>query len=151
MTILQKGDRAKTLQTSWRLPEAYKNCCQNELWLIDLHQHAHPPDCGCDWDELLEDLRLTSTMSSCFVEESVSIPGKAAAILRKSAWKGQINSTGLHSNEFLHKQELKQHNLKMQTAPINPKTLFSCDERSGSKTIQQQISCSKNFADWQGN
>ena len=49
-----------------------------------MYQHAHPPDCG--WDcvaAALLDLRLTSTMSSCFVEESVSIPGKAAAVPNK--------------------------------------------------------------------
>ena len=51
-----------------------------------MYQHAHPPDCG--WECIaaaLLDLRLTSTMSSCLVEESVSIPGKSAAIFRNSA------------------------------------------------------------------
>ena len=55
-----------------------------------MYQHALPPDCG--WDcvaAALLDLRLTSTMSSCFVEESVSIPGKAAAIFQNSAWQQQ--------------------------------------------------------------
>ena len=50
-----------------------------------MYQHAHPPNCG--WDcvaAALLDLMLTSTMSSCLVEESVSIPGKAAAIFRNS-------------------------------------------------------------------
>ena len=50
-----------------------------------MYQHAHPPDCG--WDcvaTALLDLMLTSTMSSYLVEESVSIPGKAAAIFRNS-------------------------------------------------------------------
>ena len=47
-------------------------------------QQAQPPDSG--WDELaLEDFKFTSTISSCFVEESVSIPGNAAAIFRNKA------------------------------------------------------------------
>lgn len=52
------------------------------------YQQAHPPDscCDCDPFELL-DLRFTSTMSSCFVEDSVSIPGNAAAIFRNRACK----------------------------------------------------------------
>ena len=46
-----------------------------------MYQHAHPLDYG--WEcvaAALLDLILTPTMSSCLVEESVSIPGKAAAI-----------------------------------------------------------------------
>uniref|UniRef100_A0A2P2LP47 Ras-related protein RABH1b n=1 Tax=Rhizophora mucronata TaxID=61149 RepID=A0A2P2LP47_RHIMU len=59
-----------------------------KLWVsVFEYQQAHPPDCCCDCDAfVLEDLRLTSTMSSCLVEESVSIPGKAAAIFLKSAF-----------------------------------------------------------------
>ena len=51
-----------------------------------MYQHAHPPDCG--WDcvaATLLDLMLTLAMSSCLVEESLSIPDKAAAIFRNSA------------------------------------------------------------------
>ena len=50
-----------------------------------MYQHAHPLDCG--WDcvaTTLLDLMLTSIMSSCLVEESVSIQGKATAIFRNS-------------------------------------------------------------------
>ena len=50
-----------------------------------MYQHAHPPDCGWDCVAVaLLDLMLTSTMSSCLVEESVSILGKAATIFRNS-------------------------------------------------------------------
>ena len=51
-----------------------------------MYQHAHPPNCG--WDcvaAALLDLRLTSTMSSCLVEEIVSILDKAIEIFRNSA------------------------------------------------------------------
>lgn len=49
-----------------------------------MNQQAQPPDPG--WDEVtLDDFKFTSTISSCFVEESVSIPGNAAAILRNKA------------------------------------------------------------------
>ena len=48
--------------------------------------HAYPPNCGWDYVAVaLLDLRLTSTMSSCLVEETVSILGKAAAIFQNSA------------------------------------------------------------------
>ena len=50
-----------------------------------MYQHAHPPNCG--WDcvaAALLDLMLTSTMSSCLVEESVSILGKAVANFQNS-------------------------------------------------------------------
>ena len=50
-----------------------------------MYQHAHPLDCG--WDcvaAALLDLMLTSTMSSCLVEESVSILGKAVANFQNS-------------------------------------------------------------------
>ena len=51
-----------------------------------MYQHAHPPNCGWDCVAIaLLDLMLTSTMSSCLVEESLSIPGKAIAIFRDSA------------------------------------------------------------------
>uniref|UniRef100_A0A7C8YFI2 Uncharacterized protein n=1 Tax=Opuntia streptacantha TaxID=393608 RepID=A0A7C8YFI2_OPUST len=41
-----------------------------------------PPPCCSDCDGLLCGFKFTSTMSSCLVDERVSIPGKAAAILR---------------------------------------------------------------------
>jgi hypothetical protein len=40
----------------------------------------------------LEALRLTSTISSCFVEVRVSIPGRAAAIFLNSAWTKHHNA-----------------------------------------------------------
>ena len=46
-----------------------------------MYQNAHLLDCG--WDcvaTALLDLRLTSTMPSCLVEESVSILGKGDTI-----------------------------------------------------------------------
>lgn len=52
------------------------------------NQQAHPP--ASDWDSVAfpaVDLKFTSTMSSCFDEESVSIPGSAAAILRNRGCK----------------------------------------------------------------
>lgn len=59
---------------------------EKEKVLVVVYQHAQPPDCDCCWDPFaLLDLRLTSTMSSFFVEDKVSIPGKAAAIFRNSA------------------------------------------------------------------
>ena len=50
-----------------------------------MYQHAHPPNCGWDCVAVaLLDLRLTSTMSSCLVEEIVSILGKAVANFQNS-------------------------------------------------------------------
>lgn len=65
----------------------YGNYSKEAIASVDhVYQQEHPPDWDCDWDAfVLEDFRLTSTISSCFVEESVSIPGNAAAIFRKSA------------------------------------------------------------------
>lgn len=53
---------------------------------VHSYQQKHPPDSD-DWDVLTDDLRLTSTISSCLAEDKVSIPGKAAAIFLNSAWK----------------------------------------------------------------
>lgn len=72
-----------------------------------MYQQAHPPDVGCDCVAVaLFDLRLTSTMSSCLVEESVSIPGRAAAIFRNSACQGidEDNSIGCTAMRFVVKQ-----------------------------------------------
>lgn len=55
--------------------------------MIRQGQQAHPLPWDCDEGALDVDFRLTSTMSSCFVEESVSIPGNAAAIFRNRAYK----------------------------------------------------------------
>lgn len=46
-------------------------------------QQAQPPPCCSIWDELEVGFKFTSTMSSLFVDERVSIPGNAAAIFRK--------------------------------------------------------------------
>ena len=59
-----------------------------------LCQQEHPRAWVWDCDALpLDDFRFTSTMSSCFAEESVSIPGKAAAIFRNSACTKKVHVT----------------------------------------------------------
>ena len=50
-------------------------------------QQQHPPARGWDSDTLtLYDFRFISTMSFCFVEENVSIPGKAAKSVTKNGY-----------------------------------------------------------------
>ena len=71
----------RTLQTHDMIHKTLWTGQRSSSQVHSMYQHAHPPDCG--WDcvaAALLDLRLISTMSSCLVEESVSIPSKATAI-----------------------------------------------------------------------
>ena len=84
--VLQKKVKQDKNFTDNRVKEANK-ATKITVWIpYGKNQQEHPPDCGWDCDAFaLEDLRLTSTISSCFAEESVSIPGNAAAIFRNKA------------------------------------------------------------------
>ena len=68
-----------------------KSTTHNGTWQhkykIKCVQQEHPLDWVWDWAFPDEDFKFTSTRSSCFAEDSVSIPGNAAAIFRKRACK----------------------------------------------------------------
>lgn len=86
-TLLVDGYLPKGIPNLSRLMKYRPLIEANNCWSNpNKSQQLHPPDCDCDWDEFaFVDLKFTSTMSSCFVEERVSIPGKAAAIFRNRA------------------------------------------------------------------
>jgi len=83
--IEKEKDRNKSI-SHLHISEILFQQGQSYQWLrVSRYQQAHPPAWGCVRDEAPpEDFRFTSTMSSCFVEESASIPGKAAAIFRNN-------------------------------------------------------------------
>lgn len=82
-------------------------------FLTKINQHEQPPLCCSAWDEWLDDFRLTSTISPCFAEESVSIPGNAAEIFRNSGYK------------FTKYQTLFQRSLKIFKTVIRIDSWFS--------------------------
>ena len=86
--VTKEGNKMKPLQIWGEIGhidcKALRQRCQQE----------HPRAWVWDCDALpLDDFRFTSTMSSCFAEESVSIPGKAAAIFRNSACTKKVHVT----------------------------------------------------------